>query len=174
MTNGTKSNWSKASDIVFISSCIVVVTVLVLKYTRSQGVVDPNKPLAKEGIALTNKIPIETLGLPVAQKTALVVIVADCICCLRSVTFYARLMEVSRAARGKARVVFACLTSIEKTAPFFKQHGLNPDAVVVLPQELRVPGTPTLLVIDQNGTVINSWAGQLSPDQELKVNRLLQ
>jgi predicted transcriptional regulator len=40
--------------------------------------------------------------------------------------------------------------------------------------DLRVRGTPTLVLVDRNGTVKNKWEGVLSPEQEAEVMTLLQ
>jgi hypothetical protein len=36
---------------------------------------------------------------------------------------------------------------------------------------VKISGTPTLLLVDRSGTVLNAWIGMLSPRQELEVMR---
>lgn len=36
-------------------------------------------------------------------------------------------------------------------------------------EKLKASGTPTLLLVDKSGTVLNAWIGMLSPRQELEV-----
>jgi len=36
-------------------------------------------------------------------------------------------------------------------------------------EALRVQGTPTLILVDQNGEVEQSWAGKLPPEQETEL-----
>jgi thioredoxin-related protein len=38
---------------------------------------------------------------------------------------------------------------------------------------LRVTGTPTLLLVDNGGTVLSTWIGVLPPKQELEVMKVL-
>ena len=37
--------------------------------------------------------------------------------------------------------------------------------------KLKISGTPTLMLVDRSGTVLNAWIGMLSPRQELEVIR---
>jgi thioredoxin-related protein len=173
MSQGRASPWARASDIVFIATCVVLLTVTVLEYARRRAPLESRRPQAREDVTTGLNVPIQALGAASAARTALVVISPSCIYCQRSLPFYARLLEAAKKSRGKVRVAFASLQSPQKTAPFFKGSGLNPD-MIVLPLEVPVAGTPTLLVFDRSGTVISRWIGQLSPDQETKALRLLQ
>jgi hypothetical protein len=43
-----------------------------------------------------------------------------------------------------------------------------------MPSELGVPGTPSLLLVNQAGTVEDTWIGKLSPERETEVLNRLQ
>jgi hypothetical protein len=53
-----------------------------------------------------------------------------------------------------------------------QSEGLRVHALAGVPLErLKISGTPTLLLVDRSGTVMNAWIGLLSPRQELEVMR---
>jgi len=53
-----------------------------------------------------------------------------------------------------------------------KSEGLTAQVLAGVPLErLKISGTPTLLLVDRTGTVLNAWIGILSPRQELEVMR---
>ena len=53
-----------------------------------------------------------------------------------------------------------------------QSEGLRVHALAGVPLErLKISGTPTLLLVDRSGTVMNAWIGMLSPRQELEVMR---
>ena len=49
-------------------------------------------------------------------------------------------------------------------------EGLRIHALAGVPLEkLKIDATPTLLLVDRNGKVVDAWIGMLSPRQELEV-----
>ncbi len=55
-----------------------------------------------------------------------------------------------------------------------QSEGLGIHALAGVPLErLRTSATPTLLLVDRSGTVLNAWIGMLSPREELEVMRAM-
>ena len=51
-----------------------------------------------------------------------------------------------------------------------QSEGLRVHALAGVPLErLKISGTPTLLLVNRSGTVVNAWIGMLSPRQEVEV-----
>jgi len=172
MAKSISTNWTKVSNLFFIASCIVLSTIVVIEYTKRNELTATKRPQAREEHATGLKVPLEALGSKEADSTMLIVFSPGCIYCQNSLPFYARLIEASRRSSSKARVIFASSQPPEKTAFFFKNAGLDPD-IIVLPLEVPAKGTPSLFIFDRTGALINSWLGQLSPDQEKRVLGLI-
>jgi hypothetical protein len=53
---------------------------------------------------------------------------------------------------------------------YLKKASLNVDRVVdANGLDLTIPGTPTLLLLDERGVVMRAWIGRLFPSQEEEV-----
>jgi hypothetical protein len=53
---------------------------------------------------------------------------------------------------------------------YLSQHGLAPSAVLTVTETgAYVRGTPSLILTDSKGVVIDSWSGALPPEEERKV-----
>lgn len=63
-------------------------------------------------------------------------------------------------------------TRLEPALEVVRLEGLTAHVLAGVPLEkLKISGTPTLLLVDKTGTVLNAWIGMLSPRQELEVMR---
>jgi hypothetical protein len=87
--------------------------------------------------------------------------------------FYLRLIDATRSRGRNVQTVFASREPVEITRRYLESHHVLPDAIIALPDDIPLTGTPTLLVIDRNGSVTDGWLGQLTPRQEAAVMKLL-
>lgn len=91
----------------------------------------------------------------------------SCKYCAESMAFY-RDLETQRTRRGlPLRLVVVAPESKADTETYLRDQHLSVD--VVVQSELSrysVPGTPTLILVDQKGVVRGSWIGKIPADQE--------
>lgn len=92
----------------------------------------------------------------------------SCHFCNESAPFYKRLIE---DVKGKdIKLVAVIPTDIEKSRSHLDKLGLtNLDVKQASLNSIQVNGTPTLILIDQKGEIINSWVGKLPPNKEAEV-----
>ncbi|HTK28924.1 MAG TPA: hypothetical protein VL309_05205 [Vicinamibacterales bacterium] len=112
---------------------------------------------------------IRGLNLDRSATSLLLVLRSSCRFCNESLPFYHRLLDSARNA-GVASV--ALMFDTQNVAGLYVQKNeLQVREVVAIQgnQLRRVSGTPTLILIDRTGTVINSWIGKLSEDGESEV-----
>jgi hypothetical protein len=82
--------------------------------------------------------------------------------------FYQKLSHMR--ARSGFQLVAASAESAETTTQYLRQGGVDVDAVGMLrANEIPTNGTPTLVLVDTRGVVIQSWLGQLNTAQEAEV-----
>jgi hypothetical protein len=114
---------------------------------------------------------LEQLRLGDAQLTALVVLSNTCIYCIESAGFYRRLAELETRAGGRFQTLFLGVGGASDAEQFASTHHLERAKARATPPDLqaRVPGTPTLILIDARGRVTHSWVGKLSKPQEEEV-----
>ena len=102
------------------------------------------------------------------NKTLIIALQTSCHFCNESAPFYKRLIEDVKSKNIKLVAVLP--TDIEESKKHLDKLGLA--AIDVRQSSLdsiQVNGTPTLILIDDRGEVINSWVGKLPPDKETEV-----
>lgn len=106
------------------------------------------------------------------ERTLLLALRKGCHFCEDSAPFYQRLVAQQQQYGSNTAIlaVFPDATDAVKEVVQSEGLGVNALAEVSL-EQLKVSGTPTLLLVDRSGTVLNVWIGMLSPRQELDVIR---
>jgi hypothetical protein len=111
---------------------------------------------------------VEGLDFREVPSTAILFLQSTCKFCTDSMPFYRRLSEIPR----RGRLVVMGTESRERLEAYLAAHQFKPDRVIVVtPQATKVRGTPTILVVDTNGVVVEAWGGQLDSARELAVFR---
>lgn len=106
------------------------------------------------------------------DRTLVLVLRKGCHFCEDSVPFYQRLVAKQQQDGSKAAIVAVFPDGADAAQEVVRSEALGVRTVAGVPVEkLKVPGTPTLLLVDRKGTVLNAWIGMLSPKQELDVMR---
>ena len=104
------------------------------------------------------------------DRSLVLVLKKGCHFCEDSAPFYQRLAAQHQEARSNTAIVAVFPDAAEAASEVVKSEGLGIHTLPGVPLEaLKVSGTPSLLLVDQSGTVLNAWMGMLSPKQELEV-----
>jgi hypothetical protein len=95
-----------------------------------------------------------------------------CHFCEDSAPFYQRLIAQQQQGGSKYPIVAVFPDTADMVKEVLQSEGLGVHALARVPLEtLKISGTPTLLLVDRSGAVLNAWVGMLSPRQELEVMR---
>jgi hypothetical protein len=93
-----------------------------------------------------------------------------CHFCEDSTPFYQRLIAQQQQGGSKSPIVAVFPDTDDTVKEVLQSEGLAVHALAGVPLEtLKISGTPTLLLVDRRGIVLNAWIGMLSPRQELEV-----
>jgi hypothetical protein len=110
------------------------------------------------------------------DRTLVLALRYGCIHCEHNMIFYKQLEDQTKQQSGKTS-----LLSVFPDDPFVVQHDLDihflssmPFAANVNFASLHVSGTPTLLLVNNKGTILQSWIGELSPRQQDDVMKAVQ
>jgi hypothetical protein len=119
--------------------------------------------------------PLPGVDFGAAHKTLLIVTKSDCSFCRASYPFYRRLLsERERIGKPVRIVMFAPRGDIAGSSELLRTHGLKPDALVpYTPRDLKVRVTPTLVLVDQSGRVVDVWLGQAEPADQADIQAQL-
>jgi hypothetical protein len=157
-----------AANVTIIVVCILAAVVLVRREFF------PPRPEAPPGaVAAGEQMDVLRGAVPAGSSRALVIAVApNCHFCNDSMAFYKQLLAQRDSAHSAVKVV-AAVSSPEARADEqtkMSANGVKPDAVVQLDfRQIKVPGTPTVLLVDGNGKVLSVWMGKLDARGEREV-----
>jgi hypothetical protein len=150
---------------------IVIVALLLSVLCVKKYLLVPAKPTPLPPITLGTKISIANVDWSRSRRTFVVALQEGCHFCTESAPFYKRL--VVRASTNKNLRLIAVLPQ----DPIAAQRYLDSVGVSIVDvkrfglREIGISGTPTLLLLDDQGIVKASWVGRLSVDQENEVLR---
>lgn len=105
-----------------------------------------------------------------SPKTLVLTVRAECEFCQASLPFYERLSSLGERKLLRACVLIVTPDDQKSGSAVSKFSSL--DCQRVLGQslgEIRVLGTPTVMLVDSGGRVLKSWVGLLSPSDEQSV-----
>lgn len=133
-------------------------------------------PVATAGAAATapsGSVPIGTqvdltrYPAGVGKPRLVLAISPKCQYCTESMPFYRRLALTPSVGEGRVALTVARVGEADELSRYLQAHEFVPTEVVgVRESGLRVSGTPLLVLLDQNGAVVSSWAGLLESNQE--------
>jgi thioredoxin-related protein len=163
-----KSKLDTVANVAIILVCILAAVILIRNNFFPQRPAGPG-PEAKKGETFAELRQV----LPAGADRALVLAVSPtCHFCNESMPFYKQLMDQRNQKGSGVKVIAAVSQAGAKTDEEnnFKSHGVQPDSVVAVDfQKIKVPGTPTLLLVDNQGKVLDVWVGKLDDSREREV-----
>ena len=166
----------KLSQVAFIAMCVAVTAVGVQRVTR--------RPDAGAAAVRTAPLPPgaklalhERLRPAGARGAVVLALSTNCQYCTASMPFYHRLQALDAVKTGNLRLSVISLQPEPQMREYLASHSVTIDRIVRFPDSgMTIRGTPTLVLVNAEGEVVNSWAGQLRPDEEAEflqaLNRL--
>lgn len=155
------------------SNVAIILVAVILGYFMFERFIDPSaKPgaaAAEPSIKPGTKLSVQNVDFGKSEKNLLLVFSTSCKYCTESIPFYRRLVE-RNAVEKKVNMVAAFAQEPSEAAKYLIEKNLSVDQIIRTDgSEIKVRGTPTLILTDKNGTVLESWAGKLSPEKENEV-----
>jgi thioredoxin-related protein len=124
-------------------------------------------------VAAGTNVALDDIDWAKNGQTLVLVLDTKCAYCTASAAFY---QELTRTAAQKRSVELVAVLpqDVRESKQYLNDLNVSIDQVKQSAFDvLRVQGTPTLILVDQNGKVQQSWAGKLPPEQETEVlNRI--
>jgi peroxiredoxin len=164
-------NWHKKvellANVAIIFIAIILGAILVNRYLLSA----PTPPAVAErpGIQSGTKLSLPGMEWGRSRRTLLMVLSTNCHYCTESAPFYQKLAQ-EKTKHTDVGLLAVLPQSVEESRKYLDEHDVRVDEVrQVSPGALNVSGTPTLILVDQSGSVIESWVGKLSPEKEGEV-----
>jgi hypothetical protein len=106
------------------------------------------------------------------DQTLVLALRKGCHFCEDSTPFYQRLVAQQQQEGSNSAIVAVFPDTADTVKQLVQSERLVVHALAGVPLDrLKVDATPTLLLVDRSGTVLNAWMGILSPREELEVMR---
>ena len=159
-TPRSRSTLDTVANIAIIIVCAIAAFILIRNNFFNKPQPGQRPPSAEVG----EKLDALREVVPAGTDHALVVAVAPgCHFCTESMPFYKRLLDERNQKQSKTRVIAAVPNEGAKAEEQQKlaSAGVNPDALVAVDfQDIKVPGTPTIFHVDNQGKVLGVWVGK--------------
>ncbi len=173
-TPKTRSALDTVANIAIIVVCVIAAFILIRNnfFNRPQagGPRPPEAAVGERFDALRQVVPTGT------DRALVMAVSPTCHFCTDSMPFYKRLID-ERNQRGSKTKVIAAVPHEEAKAEERQKMasaGVNPDDVVAVDfQNIKVPGTPTVLLVDNQGKVLDVWVGKQDSSGEEKILKTL-
>ena len=150
-----------------IAANIGIVIVAILAVTV--WITNSRKQTAGPGsIAVGTKFAITDVNWRGNGKTMVLALATTCHFCTESAGFYRELVQYCNSHNIPTVAVFP--QTADEGRSYLTNEGVKVNDVRQASfSTIQVSGTPTLLLIDENGAVKRVWVGKLSPDEEKRV-----
>ncbi len=154
-----------AANIVTLLAGLAIVAVLGQRvWTTTHQQTLPQSHQFREG----DQLPVfDELDLRRSERTLLMVLRHDCQYCAESMSFYQRLSSIASNTKAVIQLVVVTNDDPNTAKRYVDANELTNVGVVSVPStrlnDLRVIGTPTLILADRHGRVQKVCLGKLSP-----------
>ncbi len=154
------------TNIVVVLFAVVAIGVLVKNYFAPQGV--KTSAAIKKGSFFPEIAGVDYKQTP---QTLILALNVDCRYCTRSVPFYNSLAEARQENSGQVNIVAAFINKEQGLVKSYAdEKKLSVQAIAGIDlDKLNVHSTPTLILVDSAGKVLDSWRGELQPEGEREV-----
>ncbi len=161
------------ANIAIIIVAVLLGGVLVKRYLlTSDDAFDDRNSVSR--IAAGTKVTLPEIDWAKSDRTLLLVLSKGCRFCSESAPFYQRLVR-DTAGRGDVRLVAVLPQDANEGRKYLDELGVTINEIKQSSLDsLGVGGTPTLILVDREGAVRDSWVGKLPPDKESEVLDRLQ
>jgi hypothetical protein len=155
---------------VSIITVAVLLGVVLVKQLALNNNNQPARPApARRELARGDKVSLSGLEWAKNSHTLLLVLQKGCRYCTESAPFYQQLIKQT-SARSDIKLVALVPQAVSEGKQYLEEIGVDiADVRQVSPSQINVGGTPTLILVNNEGVATDVWAGKLPPDTESKV-----
>lgn len=154
--------------------CIIVVAVILGFVLIKRFVFPPTPTEPGENVKVGTRISLPDINWSQSERSLVLVLQKGCHFCTESGPFYQHLTRETTALTN-VRLIAALPQDVGEGRQYLSDLGVAVNEIrQVPPASLGVRGTPTLLLVDNTGTITDVWVGKLPPDKEAEVLRRLK
>jgi thioredoxin-related protein len=159
-----------------ITNIVVVVFALVAIGTLVKNYFTPTVTRTNSALKSGDVFPeIEGADYRKVPRTLILALNVDCRYCTKSLPFYNSLANAQKENPNQFTVVAAFINKEEeRVRSYVEEKALSVQAIAGVDlDKLGIHSTPTLILVDSGGKVLDSWTGELKHDGEVEVFRAI-
>lgn len=159
------------ANVAIIIVAVLLVAVIVERYVVSNNTT--SSPSKVDGLQLGMDFPLKGIDISKKNRTLFLVLSTNCRYCTESLSFYKDIVE-KNAANPSISMIAVFPQELSESTKYLQDNGVRFDEIVKAnPSEMSVNGTPTLVLTDNSGTILELWIGKLPEAKQNEVmNRL--
>lgn len=166
------SNISKkievAANVAIIAVALLLGGVLVKRYLLPDATADGQSATA-ESLKPGTKLSLPGVDWSQSRQTLVMALSTNCHFCTESAPFYQRLVQ-EKSKHNDVRLLAVLPQSVEESQKYLNEHGVAVNEVKqATPDTVGARGTPTLIIVDSAGAVVDAWVGKLPEAKEGEV-----
>ena len=160
-----------------LTNLAIIVAAVLLSIVLTKNYLLPDR--SKDGsrdfrVPAGVKVSLPGVDWSNSNQTLLLVLQKGCHFCSESAAFYQRLVRETQG-RGNVHLIAVLPQTSDESKKYLDELGVAIEEVKQAKLDsIGVHGTPTLILVDNQGVVMASWVGKLSADGEAAVLRRLQ
>jgi len=166
-----RERWTKYLEVSSNVAVLVVAMALLGAIVSTRWWPRPGNAKFEDGLQrgqVLGRLPSIDYGA--APQTLVLVLSTKCSYCQESLPFYKRLLGERQTGGQRMRMVAVFPNPKTEVDQYKHQNQLEIESVTALNYGiLNVTGTPTLILVDSTGRVLDFWVGTLSKDDEQQV-----
>jgi thioredoxin-related protein len=162
MNGSLKDNFRKQIEVAAnVGIIIVALAIGVTLIRNSRG--DQSQP--HQTIKIGSKLAVKDTNWGANGRSIVLALSTTCHFCAESSGFYQKVVRLAQQQHLHTIAVFP--QSIPEVQAYLNKQGIAVDETKQAElSSLDINGTPTLLLVDENGIVCNVWIGKLSAEKE--------
>lgn len=158
-----------ASHIAIIVVAILLSIILVKNYLLPRNDQQPNGPAPTQLVGTGTRLSLPDVDWARNRRTLVAVLSTTCRYCTESASLYQQI-ATERLKRDDVKTIALFPQPVADAQQYLNQLGVTVDEIKqVEPSAVNARGTPTLLMVDETGTVKKVWIGKLPPEKEAEV-----
>lgn len=83
--------------------------------------------------------------------------------------FYRKLVQVAADSHRSVQIVFSSWEPVETTKRYLAGHNVVSKLISVTLPSTPVRATPTILLVNRSGEILDGWQGQLNGSQQSEI-----
>jgi hypothetical protein len=157
----------KRSEIVANVAIIALAIMLGFFLVKKEFFSTPNNPKPDFEIATGTKISLPDIDWAKNNQTLIIALKTGCHFCKESAPFY---QQLTKEVSNNSQLIFMLPESVSEGEKYLKEMEVPNSKIRQIDLDtIKVKGTPSLILVDNQGIVKRSWVGKLSPEKEAEV-----